>query len=134
MLTQPIQCGHDDSSKRQFIGSINRLDGKSLLGSSPVSGGFSMRTTRSNPCLRAWWGLWRLRTAIQWLSMAGSYSPDLSGFGAARATWCPQYKKHLKCNLGGVETSLAPLYRMSFLQFPLFLGGVFLFHHYPNRV
>ena len=52
MLTQPLQCENDDSGKRQFIGSINRLDGKSLPGSSPVIGGFFITNStkkRTNP-------------------------------------------------------------------------------------
>ena len=47
MTAHPIQCENDDSDKRQFIGSINRLDGKSLSGSSPAIGGFFMRTTQT---------------------------------------------------------------------------------------
>ena len=138
MLTQPLQCENGNLSNRQFIGSINRLAGNFLLGLPPVIGGFFMRTTRSNPRLRAWWGLWRLRTATQWLLMAGFNPPTCPVAYATPARPVRpdvhSIKNILNATWAGLETSLAPLYRKQCNKSLYFIGGYFLFHHYPKGV
>ena len=136
MLTQPLQCeSNADSDNRQYV-SINRLSGKSLSGSASTIGGFFMRTTRSNPCLRAWWGLWRLRTAIQWLLMAGFNPPTCPvAYATPARPVRPDVhtiKNILNATWAGLETSLAPLYRR-FLTNPPIFRGIFPIPPLPER-